>query len=244
VTLGDGDEPGLHAMREDYVRSVEQAGAVPLVLPPVEPGDVSTLLDRLDGVLLSGGVDVDPVLYGQPPHPKLGRVNRRRDEFELALAREALHRDLPILAICRGHQVLNVATGGTLVQDIPSLVERAMEHDASGPRWRRAHAVEVTSPSRLRDILGQETVSVNSFHHQAVDRIGEGLVVTARCLEDGIVEGLEMPSRRFVVAVQWHPESFWNQPRSFQPLFDAHVEACRDGALAGLPVPASTGART
>ena len=230
VTLGDGERPRLHAMREEYLRSVEQAGAVPVVLPPVDPGDVPPLLERLDGVLLSGGVDVDPVLYGQAAHPRLGKVNRRRDDFELALTREALRRDVPILAICRGHQVLNVATGGTLVQDIPSLVGRAMEHDASGPRWRRAHAVEMRSPSRLRDILGQATLSVNSFHHQAVDRIGEGLVVTARCPEDGIVEGLEMPSRRFAVAVQWHPESFWNRPHSFQRLFDAHADACRSAA--------------
>jgi putative glutamine amidotransferase len=227
VTLGDGDEPGVHAMREDYVRSVEQAGAVPVVLPPVSPADIPALLDRLDGVLLSGGVDVDPLLYGQAPHPKLGRVNRRRDDFELALTRAALHRDVPILAICRGLQVLNVATGGTLVQDVPSLIGGAVEHDGSGPRWRRAHRVEVTPPSRLREILGQDALSVNSIHHQAVERIGDGLVVSARCPEDGVVEGLEMPGRRFVVSVQWHPESFWNRSDSFQMLFDAHAEACR-----------------
>jgi putative glutamine amidotransferase len=214
-------------MREDYVRSVEQAGAVPVVLPPVSPGDVPALLDRLDGVLLSGGVDVDPVLYGQAPHPKLGRVNRRRDDFELALTREALRRDVPILAICRGHQVLNVATGGTLVQHVPSLIGGVVQHDGRGPRWRRAHRVEVTAPSRLHEILGQDALSVNSIHHQAVDRVGEDLVVSARSPEDGVVEGLEMPGRRFVVSVQWHPESFWNRPDSFQLLFDAHAEACR-----------------
>jgi len=241
LTLGDGDKPGFHAMRLDYVRSVEQAGAVPVLLPPVRAEDLPALLDRLDGVLLSGGVDVDPVLYAQVPHPRLGKVNRGRDEFELALTREALRRDLPILAICRGHQVLNVAAGGTLVQDIASLVEGAMQHDASGPRWRRSHPVELISPSRLREILGQDRVSVNSFHHQAVGRIGRGLVVTARCPDDGVVEGLEMPSRRFVVAVQWHPESFWNRPHSFQSLFDAHVDACR-GAVVEARTPA--GARS
>jgi putative glutamine amidotransferase len=230
VTLGDGDEPGVHAMREDYVRSVEQSGAVPVVLPPVSPGDVPALLDRLDGVLLSGGVDVDPALYEQERHPRLGRVNRRRDDFELALVREGLRRDVPILAICRGHQLLNVATGGTLVQDIPSLVEGQVEHDGRGPRWGRTHRVEVTGPSRLREILGQDALSVNSIHHQAVGRVGDGLVVSARCPEDGIVEGLERPASRFVVAVQWHPESFWNRPDSFQQLFDAHAEACRSAA--------------
>jgi putative glutamine amidotransferase len=221
-------------MREDYVGSVEDAGAIPVALPPVDPEDVAALVDRLDGLLLSGGVDVDPALYAQDRHPRLGKVNRRRDDFELELTREVLRRDLPILAICRGQQVLNVATGGTLVQDIPSLVRGAVDHDARGPRWRRSHQVEVTVPSRLHEILGRDTLSVNSFHHQAVDRIGEGLAVSARCPEDGVVEGLEMPARRFVVAVQWHPESFRGRPRSFQPLFDAHVDACRPTALAGV----------
>jgi putative glutamine amidotransferase len=238
VTLGDGDEPGLHAMREDYVRSVEQSGAIPVVLPPVRPEDVPAILDRLDGVVLSGGVDVDPALYGQVPHPKLGRVNRRRDDFELALTREALRRDVPVLAICRGHQVLNVATGGTLFQDIASLVMRGIEHEGEGPRFRHSHRVDLADSSRLRAILGQGTVSVNSIHHQAVERPGAGLVVSARCHEDGIVEGLEMPGRRFVVGVQWHPESFWNRPESFQPIFDAHVEACRDTDLARPTEPA------
>jgi putative glutamine amidotransferase len=227
ITLGDGDEPGMHAMREDYVRSVEQAGSIPLVLPPVRPQDVGAILDRLDGVVLSGGVDVDPALYGQAPHPKLGRVNRRRDDFELALVAEALRRDVPILAICRGHQVLNVATGGTLVQDIASTIEGAMRHEGKGPRSRHSHRVDLAAGSRLQGILGQGTVPVNSIHHQAVDRLGEGLVASARCPEDGIVEGLEMPDRRFVLGVQWHPESFWKGPGSFQVLFDAHASACR-----------------
>jgi putative glutamine amidotransferase len=245
ITLGDGGRPGFHAVREAYVRSVEQAGAVPVALPPVRAEDVPALLDRLDGVLLSGGVDVDPVLFGQAPHPKLGKVDRRRDDFELALTREALRRDRPILAICRGHQVLNVAAGGTLIQDIPSTVKGAVDHDARGPRWRRAHRVALAPASRLRGILGQDTMSVNSLHHQAVDRLGRGLVVSARS-EDGVVEGLEEPTRRFVIAVQWHPESFWGRSESFQPLFDAHAEACRKGALAGLrePARAHAGARS
>jgi len=227
ITLGDGGRPGFHAMREDYVRSVEQAGAVPVVLPPLRAEDVAALVGRLDGVLLSGGVDLDPVLFGQAPHPKLGQVNRRRDDFELALTRAALRQDLPILAICRGHQVLNVATGGTLIQDIPSLVKGANVHDARGPRWRRAHRVELEPQSRLREILGQDTIPVNSFHHQAVDRLGEGLVVSARSPEDGVVEGIEMPTRRFVVAVQWHPERMADRHPEQLALFRSLVESTR-----------------
>jgi putative glutamine amidotransferase len=233
ITLGDGDRRGFHAIREDYVRSLEQAGAVPVVLAAGLSDDAPTLLDRIDGIVLSGGVDLDPALYGEAPHPKLGRVDRRRDDFELALLRAALERDLPTLAICRGQQVLNVALGGTLVQDIPSTLKGAMQHDAPGRRWRRVHPVEVLPGSRLSEILGRDTVFVNSFHHQAVDRVGTGLVVSGRCPQDGVIEALEMPGRRFVVAVQWHPESFWSRASSFQPLFDAHAEACRAGALVG-----------
>ncbi len=227
VTLGTGDRPGRHAIRDDYLRSVERAGAIPLLLAPVSPDHAARLLRQVDGILLSGGGDVDPALYGQKPHPRLGRVDRARDDFEVALARAALERDVPILAICRGQQLLNVATGGTLVQDIPSELGGAGEHDAPGGRRRRSHVVELLPQTRLRAILGRDTVAVNSFHHQAVDRLGAGLAPAGRCPEDGVVEALEAAGRRFVVAVQWHPESFWDQPVSFQPLFDAHVEACR-----------------
>jgi len=226
ITLGDGDRPGYHSMREDYVRSVERSGAVPLVLPPISPQDAEAVLDRLDGLLLSGGIDVDPALYGQPPHAKLGRVDRARDEFELALTRHALARDLPLFAICRGHQVLNVAAGGTLVQDIQSQLQGALKHDAAGRRTRRSHAVELLPGSRLREILGPGPLAVNSFHHQAIERLGEGLSVSGRS-PDGVIEAVEMRGRGFVLGVQWHPESFWSEPSSFQALFDAHAQACR-----------------
>ncbi len=178
-------------------------------------------------MLLSGGADVDPALYGQKPHPKLRHVDRRRDDFELALVREALRRDRPLLAICRGQQVLNVAMGGTLLQDIPSELGVVADHDAPGERTSRPHAVEVLAHTRLRAILDRDELDVNSIHHQAVDRLGDGLEVSARSPVDGVIEGLEVPGSRFVVAVQWHPESFWDQPDSFQRLFDAHAEACR-----------------
>jgi putative glutamine amidotransferase len=229
ITLGDGDRKGYHSMREDYVRSVEAAGAVPLVLPTQAPGAAEAVLDRLDGLVLSGGIDVDPALYGQAPHPKLGRVDRARDEFEIALTRMALRRDMPVLAICRGQQVINVALGGTLVQDIPSVVAGAVLHDAPGRRTRRSHPVEVAEGSRLAEILGPGTVLVNSFHHQSIDRLGEGLTVTGRA-PDGVVEAVEMEERSFVLGVQWHPESFWREPAGFRALFEAHIEACRAGS--------------
>jgi putative glutamine amidotransferase len=226
ITTGNDEQrPEFHALREDYVRSVEQAGGLALVLPPGRPETAVELLDRLDGVLLSGGGDVDPALYGHAPHPRLGRVERRRDEFELALVREALRRDRPLLAICRGHQVLNVATGGTLIQDIPSETTGGVEHDPRRERGERVHRVEVVEGSRLHALLGQVNVAVNSFHHQSIDGVGDGLVVSARSEGDGLIEGVEHPGRRFVVGVQWHPESFWREQDGFRSLFAALVEA-------------------
>jgi putative glutamine amidotransferase len=219
--------PGFFELRDDYVRSVEAAGGLPLLLAPGRPGDAAELLACLDGLLLTGGCDVDPELYGESAHPKLGRVSRERDLFELALCRQALSGDLPLLAICRGQQVLNVAAGGTLLQDLPSELSGALDHDPDVERWHPAHEVRVEPGSRLREVLREEQVRVNSFHHQAVGRLGDGLVVSARALGDAVVEGIEMPGRRFAVGVQWHPESYWDQGGDFRSLFEALVAEAR-----------------
>jgi putative glutamine amidotransferase len=227
ITIGHDDEDeSLHRLRVDYVRSVERTGALPVILAPGVPGDAVAHLQRLDGLMLTGGADIDPALYGQAPHARLGRVSRPRDDFEIALCREALRRNLPILAICRGHQVLNVATGGTLVQDIPSESAGDVDHDPKRPRRDRVHEVRILKGSRLRRLLGKETLGVNSFHHQAIRTLGRGLVATAWS-PDGLIEAVEAPEQRFVVGVQWHPESFWDDPVGFQPLFLSLVEAAR-----------------
>jgi putative glutamine amidotransferase len=214
----------VFSLRDDYVRSVEKAGGLPLVFAPGRPEDAGALLLRVDALVLSGGADVDPAHYDEEPHETVTRVIPERDAFELALCREALRRDLPVLAICRGHQVLNVATGGTLVQDIPSQLPGAEDHDPEKERWETAHEVLVLPGTHLREILGSERVAVNSFHHQAVKDLGQGLVLSARAAEDGVVEGIEMPGRRFVVGVQWHPEAFWDhEPQD--PLFAALLRA-------------------
>lgn len=226
VTIAyDGRREAFFHLRKDYVRSVEQEGGLPLVLAPGRAGDAKELLKRLDALVLTGGDDVDPAFYGEQPHTSVRGLVHERDEFELALVREALERDLPLLAICRGHQVLNVAVGGTLIQDIPSQVAGAVAHDPEGERWALAHSVRIEPGTRLHGILGRDEVQVNSFHHQAVKEIGRGLVVSARSPEDGVVEGIELPDRRFALGVQWHPESFWGRPEGFRPLFRALVEA-------------------
>ena len=231
LTIGNSKEAEIYALRDDYVRAVETAGGLPFVLAPGDPADAPALaseyLDRVEALVLSGGADIDPALYGEDRHATVTQVFPERDAFEVALCREALRRDMPVLAICRGHQLLNVATGGTLFQDIASQVEAAAVHDPDQERWERCHDVEVLAGTRLREILGQERVAVNSFHHQAVKDLGRGLVLAARGCDDGVIEGMEMPDRKFVLGVQWHPESFWDRPQGFQPLFQALVNAAR-----------------
>lgn len=206
-----------------YLRSVEAAGGVSVALMTAPPAEARSLLDGVQALILTGGSDLDPALYGEAPHPRLGPVFRERDDFELALVREGLERDLPILGICRGHQVLNVATGGTLFQDIPSDLSGGEVHDSDRERWQRSHDVRILPGTRLRELLGEDTVAVNSFHHQAVKDLGRGLRVTAVSGEGEVVEGIEAEASRFVVGVQWHPESFWNQPEGFGVLFAALV---------------------
>ena len=227
ITAGFSDDGERFSLRDDYVHAVEMAGGLPLVLAPGSLALVPEMLARLQGLLLSGGADVDPGLYGEAPHPTVKNVRAERDAFELALARRALDTELPLLAICRGQQVLNVATGGTLVQDIPSQVKGAADHDPAGERWDAAHEVRILPGTRLRAILGRDQVAVNSFHHQSVKTPGRGVCVSAYSAPDDVIEGIELPTHRFAVGVQWHPEAFWDRPNTFQPLFEALVEASR-----------------
>jgi putative glutamine amidotransferase len=229
VTIScDGRRPGFFSLRQDYVRSIEKAGGLPVVLTPGAAAEAAELLERIEGLVLTGGGDIDPALYGQERHASVSEVQPERDAFEVALARRALDRDVPLLAICRGHQVLNVATGGTLIQDIASSLAGAENHDPERERWELSHDVRIRPGSQLARILGRDRVAVNSFHHQAVKDLGEGLEATAWAVGDGVVEAIEAPDRRFAVGVQWHPESFWNRPGGFAPLFEAFV-----GAAAG-----------
>ena len=186
----------------DYVRAVERAGGRPLLVPPAEDG-VEETLDALDGLILSGGSDLDPELYGQDAHSETAGVVLQRDRAELALLQAALARDLPVLAICRGSQVLNVAKGGDLVQHLPDVV--GDEKHKHTPGAFADHDVEIEPGTRLGEVVG-ERAPVKSHHHQGFGRIGEGLRVTARA-EDGTVEGVEDPSRRFALGVLWHPEA-------------------------------------
>jgi putative glutamine amidotransferase len=209
---------------DDYVESVKRAGGEPLVLSNAD--DPDAVLKKVDGVLLTGGLDVDPALYGEAPHPST-QAAPERDRFEIPLSKRALDRDVPVFAICRGVQVLNVAAGGTLVQDIPSGIESDIDHSVDLPKDHLAHPVRVNPGSRLASLLGSAaplgTCPVNSRHHQSVGRVAPDFVVSA-VSPDGIVEGIERPASAFCVGVQWHPENFW-QSGEFAPLFEAFVAA-------------------
>jgi putative glutamine amidotransferase len=186
----------------DYVRAVERAGARAVLVPPSDDG-VEEILDAVDGLVFSGGSDLDPDLYGQEPHPQTTGIVPERDSAELALLRAALERDLPVLAICRGSQVLNVALGGDLVQHLPDHVGHDGHKEVPGVFSE--HDVEIEPGTRLAGVLG-DRVPIKSHHHQGFARLGAGLRPSARD-EEGWVEALEVPDKRFTLGVLWHPEA-------------------------------------
>jgi putative glutamine amidotransferase len=194
-----------------YLQAVEAAGAVPVVVPPLHADAVEPLLDRCSGLLLSGGPDLAPRAYGERPHAELGPTEPVLDDFELALARAADACGMPILAICRGLQLLNVARGGTLHQHLPDVVGERIHHRQEEPGTQLTHWVSIAPGSRLAATIGSTRAKVNSFHHQAVARLGSGLEATAWA-GDGTIEGLEATDRDFVLAVQWHAECLVARP--------------------------------
>ena len=185
-----------------YVNAIEAAGGRPLLVPPSTKG-IEETLDRLDGLLFSGGSDLDPELYGQEAHPETNGIVPERDRAEIALLRAALERDMPVLAVCRGSQVLNVALGGDLVQHLPEIV--GDEKHKHTPGEFADHDVDLVTGTRVQEILGDHA-PVKSHHHQGYGNIGDGLREAARA-EDGTIEALEDPSRRFAMGVLWHPEA-------------------------------------
>ena len=212
-----------------YIRAVQSAGGVPLLLTPhFTPEVQAALWQRLDGLILTGGGDIEPSRFGESRHPAVDDVSPARDELEIGLTHRALSDDVPLFAICRGIQVLNVALGGTLVQDIPSEWPNALPHSQKVPRHESTHPVKVMGEgTQLGRVLGSLEVDVNSMHHQAIKQLGEGLREVAWA-PDGIVEGVEMPGdARFVLGVQWHPEELVAHDQAARNLFTAVVDAAR-----------------
>jgi putative glutamine amidotransferase len=223
------ERPPKIGQNQSYVRAVSRAGAAPLLIPHLmDQPRLRALYERLDGLLLSGGEDVDPAHYGEPVHEKCRTIDPQRDEVELTLARWAMAEGKPLLAICRGIQVLNVALGGSLYQDVQAQISGAERHDwyPGYPRDHRPHTVAIAPRTRLANLLESTTLPVNSFHHQSLKDVAPGLTVTALA-PDGVVEAVEAEDHRFAIAVQWHPEELADDDPLAQRLFDALVEACR-----------------
>jgi len=215
-----------YSSREELVRAILAAGGRPYLLPAALPLDaIPEVMREFDGLFISGGGDIHPDFFGGEFHPSIDGIDRERDQFELALCRQAVTMNKAILGICRGQQVLNVALGGNLVVDIPSMLPEAGRHQwwPGYKRSRLSHSVRVEKGSRLADIMGGTEFMVNSLHHQSVKDLGEGLKVTATA-PDGVIEALEIPGKHFVLSVQWHPE-WLPDSEPMQRIFKAFVEA-------------------
>lgn len=212
-----------------YVHAIRRAGGLPMVIPVgVNLAELDALIGRLDGVLFTGGGDIGPQYFEGQAHPKVYGVNSERDQLEFTLLKLALQADLPLLAICRGIQVLNVGLGGSLYTHIQDQLPKAIKHDwyPDYPRHKLAHPISIPNGSKLHTIFGAEEVPVNSLHHQGIARIGQGLKVTATA-PDRLVEAVEVKDARFALGVQWHPECLPEAP-AMQALFRAFIEACEE----------------
>ena len=209
-----------------YMRAVQRTGGVPVVIPPL-PGGAEPLLERIDGLLLSGGPDLDPIAYRHEASPELGPTWRELDEVEFALATGADERGIPVLGICRGVQALNTVRGGTLHQDLPTLNGSLIEHRQTDGGDVLTHEATIEPGTLLARLTGAERIEVNSFHHQAIDRLGDGLIVSARS-EDGIVEAIEDPEPgKFFLGVQWHAE-FLAERAAEHAIFRAFLQAAAE----------------
>jgi putative glutamine amidotransferase len=210
----------------DVTEAVYKNGGQPLVIPISQQNDsISELANRLDGLLLSGGIDINPLLYGEQPLPGLGKVHPLRDEWEIRLIESMLRLNKPILGICRGAQILNVATGGTMYQDINTQVSNVLQHTQRAPRYHASHHIMIATDSKLYEIAQSDKLLINSFHHQANRTVGPGFRVAASA-QDGVMEAFESISHRFVIGVQWHPENMTQVDELSNRLFQSFIEAC------------------
>ncbi|WP_067724630.1 gamma-glutamyl-gamma-aminobutyrate hydrolase family protein [Oceanobacillus damuensis] len=200
----------------DNIKSIVKSGAVPVVLPNLDDEDsINQLAELIDGLLVTGGGDIDPTLFGEEPHPNLGEICPDRDRFEMLLITKLLELDKPILAICRGCQILNLATGGDMHQDIYAQSQRPLlQHYQKAPRTHTSHYIDVTENSFYQKIVQATRFKVNSYHHQAVRKIGDGFEVCAKS-SDGIIEAFESKKHRFVIGIQWHPENLFQNEDIF-----------------------------
>jgi len=212
---------------EPYINAIVKAGGIPVIIPVgIEGRYASRVFNLLNGLLLTGGGDIDPNRYSDLLSPKLRMVDPKKDQTEIDLFNLAFNANMPVLGICRGAQLMNVALDGTLYQDITSQVRMAINHDPEFPPKEPSHPVDIISDSRLYKAIGEKTIWVNSWHHQGIKLHGKGLIATAKA-PDGLVETIEHPSKKWIVGVQWHPEMMWEQDKLQAKLFKAFVDASK-----------------
>lgn len=223
-------DDGTFWLYESYTDAVIDAGATPLVIPPVTEENKDTLyalMDKCDGYLFTGGGDIEPSFYNAPRDPKCGASIIKRDEFELLSFSYAMSTGKPILGICRGCQLMNVALGGTLTQDIPSAFPDAIRHTSESIASPTIHEIDIPSDSPLLKLSGAPRVKINSFHHQSVAKLGEGLKILATSVIDGIPEGVYLDGDRYLIGVQWHPERGYKSSSLDANVFKSFVEASK-----------------
>ncbi len=210
---------------EEYGQAIHNCGGASVIIPvPQNKESFQTIFDRLDGLLLSGGPDLNPRFYGEQPLMGLGEVDEELDRMELEAARMAFQKDLPILGICRGIQILNVSQGGTLYQDIPGQVQESISHTQKADKSVLTHSIQIEVKTLLYNLFKRKEIWVNGKHHQAIKDLAPGLVVSARAT-DGTIEAVEHTSRKFVIGVQWHPEGTWKNDIYSKKLFRAFIKA-------------------
>ncbi|WP_127579589.1 gamma-glutamyl-gamma-aminobutyrate hydrolase family protein [Paenibacillus koleovorans] len=227
IAVTTTNDKGHTFLHRDYSDAILLAGGIPFVIPSMGDADIEDeLVEAADGLLLTGGEDIDPNLYGEEPAPGLGTLTPERDATEKRLLVKFMAADKPVFAICRGLQLLNAVAGGTLIQDIERALPNALQHRQLAPRDHLSHQVEVEEGTLLMSIVRASRVRVNTFHHQAVKQLAPGFRINATAV-DGIVEGIESLSQRFVLGVQWHPENLARTDAAAIRLFEAFVQACR-----------------
>lgn len=228
--LAGVDDERTTSVPHAYVSAIQNAGGVPVLIPYTSNEDViNALVSMCDGFCFTGGVDIDPCHYGENIQPECGSIQSYRDKLELSLFPKIFNTGVPIMGICRGAQLINVALGGTLYQDIPSEIDTAISHNQSAPRTEYSHDVAIRPGTPLYELLGEERIRANTFHHQAIKALGRGLEVMARA-DDGIIEAVYLPGERYLQAYQWHPERLCDRDDYQKAILREFITACENRA--------------
>jgi len=229
ITTAFDFEKGISSVKEDYYEAIIRCSAVPILIPVTdEKGIWQEYLEMCDGLVLSGGPDIDATYFGMCNMPYANEISPIRDSMEIFIAQQAIAMDKPILGICRGIQVLNIAAGGSIFQDIYSenyAEKKLLKHSQQAPRWFQIHNINIQGKTCLQDIFERDSLKVNSFHHQAVSEVAPGFMINAYA-EDGIIEAICMDNKKFVMGVQWHPENLWRKDINHLKLFERLVSVC------------------